>query len=68
MMFESLVPNGNFSVAVFFIADLSLKAVSDSVTKFKKGDYYQVSLDSAERILEVSKENQLILLRAIKPV
>lgn len=49
-------------------ADSSLKAVSESVTEFKKGDYYQVDLDSAERILDIAKANHMILLKALKPV
>ena len=48
-------------------ADTSLKAVSDTVQEFTKGDYYQVDLDSAERILEIAKANYLILLRVLKP-
>lgn len=49
-------------------ADSSLKAVSDTVNEFKAGDYYQVDIDSAQRILEIAKANHVILLKALKPV
>lgn len=48
-------------------ADLSLKSVSDTVQEFKEGDYYQIDLDSAVRILEIAKANHVILLKALKP-
>jgi len=47
-------------------ADLSLNAVSDVVTEFKEGDYYQIDLDSAERILEIVKANHETVIRVLK--
>lgn len=47
-------------------ADLSLNAVSDVVTGFKEGDYYQIDLDSAERILEIVKANHETVIRVLE--
>jgi serine/threonine-protein kinase HipA len=46
-------------------ADSSLKAISDVVTEFIEGDYYQVDIDSAQRILEISKANHELVLKAL---
>jgi hypothetical protein len=47
-------------------ADSSLKAISDAVTEFKEGDYYQVDIDSVQHILEIAKANHEIVLKALQ--
>jgi serine/threonine-protein kinase HipA len=49
-------------------ADSSLKAVSDVVTEFKEGDYYQVDIDSVQHILEIAKANHEIVLKALQSI
>ena len=46
-------------------ADSSLKAVSGVVAEFLEGDFYQVDIDSALRILEISKANHEQVLKAL---
>jgi len=47
-------------------ADSSLKAASDIVDEFIEGDYYQVDIDSAKRILEIAKANHEAVIGALK--